>query len=41
MDDGGELQRLKRIFRQALARADGGGVGVDLQKVVDVVLISV
>ncbi len=41
MDDGGKLQRLKRIFWQALARADGGGVGVDLQKVVDVVLISV
>ena len=41
MDDGGELQRLKRIFWQTLARADGGGVGVDLQKVVDVVLVSV
>ena len=41
VDDCGKLQRLKRIFRQTLARADGGGIGVDLQKVVDVVLISV
>ena len=41
VDDGGELQRLKCVFRQTLACADGGGIGVDLQKVVDVVLVSV
>ena len=41
VDDGGELQRLKCVFRQTLACADGGGIGVDLQKVVDVVEIGV
>ena len=41
VDDCGKLQRLKCVFRQTLARADGGGVGVNLQKVVDIVPVSV
>ena len=41
VDDCGKLQRLKCVLRQALACADGGGVSVDLQKVVDIVPVSV
>ena len=41
MDDGGQLQRLACVFRQSLARADGLRVGMHLQKVVDVMLVSV